>query len=395
MKIVHISPDASFTDGWGYQENLLPKYQHLLGNEVTLIVRNVSRCTPDQSLVEVPSSDFISKDGFRVIQKRIRLCLLPQLSNVFSCMDVYDILCDINPDYIYFHGLVSSTINQVVKYKKNVSPKTIIVVDNHQDCGNCTLHKTGLKNLLLRTYYRWLYRKNEKYISAVYGVTPCRKQYEIDVFGVAAEKAKLMIMGADDQIIDFDHKIDIRRMVREKFQIEDDAFLIVTGGKIDKRKNIDLIMKACGEMRNLRLLIFGNVQEDVSDEFNSLLRKYNNIIFAGWASSAEQYSYYLAADLVMFLSSHSVMWEQACASKTPCLFGIKEGMEHLNNGGNSDFIESVTVDGIRSKIEQLIVTGCYTHMKRIAESDATDIYRYSHIAEKTLEDAKTFYEQLE
>ena len=39
MKILHIAPNAPYNRGWGYQENLLPKYQKKLGHDVTVIVR--------------------------------------------------------------------------------------------------------------------------------------------------------------------------------------------------------------------------------------------------------------------------------------------------------------------------------------------------------------------
>jgi len=65
-----------------------------------------------------------------------------------------------------------------------------------------------------------------------------------------------------------------------------------------------------------------------------------------------------------------------------------EGMEHVNNGGNSDFVDNVTVESLREKILELRFTPKYQEMKKVAESEKTDIYLYSHIAEKSLECAK-------
>ena len=60
-------------------------------------------------------------------------------------------------------------------------------------------------------------------------------------------------------------------------------------------------------------------------------------------------------------------------------------MEHVNNGGNSDFVSPITVTSITEKIEELHFTPKYFDMKRIAESEATDVFLYSKIAEKSLE----------
>ena len=67
------------------------------------------------------------------------------------------------------------------------------------------------------------------------------------------------------------------------------------------------------------------------------------------------------------------------------MFEHWDGMDHVDNGGNSDLIENVTVKTIEEKIQELIFTDKYYRMKTVAESESTDIYMYSKIAEKSLE----------
>lgn len=76
------------------------------------------------------------------------------------------------------------------------------------------------------------------------------------------------------------------------------------------------------------------------------------------------------------------MWEQACAVKVPCVFEKWDGMDHVNNGGNAEFISPVTVETIQAELSALHFTPKYEKMKEIAASSATDIYLYSRIAEK-------------
>ena len=144
-------------------------------------------------------------------------------------------------------------------------------------------------------------------------------------------------------------------------------------------------MQACGDMPGIKLLVFGRVEGGIKDRFDSLLSEYSNIIYVGWLAADEVYRYFFAADLVVFPGGHSVMWEQACACKVPCLFRRWEGMEHVNNGGNADFIDDVTTVGLKKKISEYNGTEKYNQMKSVAESDATDIFLYSRIAEKSLE----------
>ena len=204
----------------------------------------------------------------------------------------------------------------------------------------------------------------------------------------------VLIMGADDEKIDFENCKKIRHEIRNNYNISDNEFLIVTGGKIDSPKNIHLLMEACGNFSDVKLLVFGQVTNSFQDTFQKRLDKYNNIINVGWIESDKVYDYFFAADLIFFPGTHSVLWEQACASKVPCVFLRWTGMEHVNNGGNADFIDEGTVEAIQEKIAELKFTEKYEKMKAIAESDATNIYLYSEIAKKSLECAKDIAPQL-
>ena len=382
MKIVHIAPCAPYNDYWGYQENILPKYQKKLGHDVTLIITN--RTHKDGKIVEVEPADYVLNDGVRVIRLRRKKYIHRLISGLNSKLDVFGLLEQINPDFIFYHGLVSSTIYDVVKYKKKINPDCVIVQDNHMDY-NIGYHGKSLRTYVLRAYYRHVRRKTISHVSKVYGVTPWRKDYVEDFFKVSPQITDVLIMGADDEKIDFANRASIRASKRTVHGIKDDDFLIVTGGKIDKKKKIDILMKACLEIKNVKLIVFGNVLDDVKQEFDSILKTSDNIIYIGWVDADKVYDYFFAADLVFFPGQHSVLWEQACACKVPCVFEKWDGMDHVNNGGNSDFIEPVTEETIRQKILELQYTDKYYSMKRVAESTATDVYLYSNIAKKSLE----------
>lgn len=383
MKILHIAPNSVYVDYWGYQDNLLPKYHKKLGYDVSVIVPN--RIYKDGKLVCVQSDDYYLNDGVRVIRLEIKKYFLNILTNIRTKMDVIKYLKEINPDFIFFHGLISSTILDVIKYKKKYNPNCIIVQDNHSDYYNAVKEVKSFKQKILRWYYRHLNKKTLPYVSKVYGVTPWRKTYAEDYFKIKQSKTDVLIMGADDEYVDLKNKNNIRDKIRKQYDIKDDDFLIVTGGKIDKAKNILNLMQAINGKENVKLLVFGSLLEDAKQEFNDILSKSKNVIYIGWIDSNKVYDYFFSADLVCFPGTHSVLWEQACACKVPCLFKRWEGMEHVNNGGNSDFIDDVSSDGIRLKIEELLFTEKYYKMKEHAESEKTDIYLYSNIAKKSLE----------
>lgn len=381
MKILHISASAPYNDYWGYQDNLLPKYHKKLGHDVTIITTNTMH--KDGKIVKTDCADYVLSDGVRVIRLAKKNYHQRILTGINSKLDIKKYLNEIKPNFIFFHGLVSSTIFDVIEYKMQ-NPECAIVQDNHLDY-NIGFKVDKWKGKVLCVFYRYINRKSIPYVNRVYGVTPWRKTYAEDFFKIPSEKTDVLIMGADDEKIDFINKDAIRKSIREKYSVNDKDFLIVTGGKIDAKKKIHQLMKACENVGSVKLLVFGQVLDDIKDEFNKLVKENKNIIYIGWIDADKVYDYFFAADLVFFPGQHSVLWEQACASKVPCVFEKWDGMEHVNNGGNSDFITPVTIKTIKEKINELNYTSKYYEMKAVAESQATDIYLYSNIAKKSLE----------
>ena len=231
MKIVHIAPNAPYNDYWGYQENLLPKYHRKLGHEVTVIITN--KMHKDGKIVEIESTDYLLNDGTRIIRRPYKKIRLPK-SWILTYIPVYKLLEELEPDFIFYHGLISYTIVDVVKYIKR-HKECKVVQDNHLDYNIGTDPQT-FKEKVLRTWYRFLNKYSIRYVEKVYGVTPWRKTYAEDYFGIPTEKTDVLIMGADDDQMNSENRNEIRRLIREKYKIGKNDFLVVTGGKIDVKK---------------------------------------------------------------------------------------------------------------------------------------------------------------
>jgi len=383
MVIVHISPSSPYNNNWGYQENLLPKYHAKLGNYVTLIITNTMHS--NGMIIETDCCDYISDDGVRIVRLKWKKHINPKVSSFVAKLDVYDLLCQIHPDYIFYHGLLSQTIFDVIRYKRKIAPQCIIVQDNHLDY-NIGLKVKTFKDKLKRCYFRALNKKSKKYVKFVYGVTPWRKKYAEDYFHISPDITDTLIMGADDDNISFETRGEKRKFHRGIWGINEEEFVVISGGKNDKNKNIIQLMQAVKSLKSVKLIIFGSISDDIKDEFNKELSE--NVRYIGWIDASKVYDYYFAADLIIFPGQHSVLWEQACASKVPCVFKRWEGMEHVNNGGNVDFLDDTSSKAIKNKIVELMYTDKYIAMSNIALSKATDIYLYSSIAKKSLNDIR-------
>lgn len=386
MKIIHIAPHAVYDDYWGFQDNLLPKYHKKMGHDVYLLVSTRIHGKDGYALTQPGEYDL--RDGIHVIRRPIRKECFAALTQLrFRLEGALELLRQIRPDFIFFHGLCSATMDDCIRYKKEVEGQgsaCLIVQDNHLDY-NIGSPAVTLRQKLARAYFRLYNRRSQRYVEKVYGVTPWRKQYAEDYYRIDPSKTDVLIMGADDEAIHLAQRDTIRSRIRKEFGIDDHAFLIVTGGKMNEKKKIHHLMEVCSRREDVELLVFGTPSEDMRPKFETLFAACPRLHNVGWIGAEGVYDYFLAADLVMFPGQHSVLWEQACACKVPCVFGRWPGMEHVDNGGNAAFLDAADPETLDRTIDDLRFTERYQEMKKVAASAATDIYLYSSIAEKALE----------
>ena len=114
-------------------------------------------------------------------------------------------------------------------------------------------------------------------------------------------------MGGDDRYIHFDKLSEIRNDIRRSLNLADDDFVVITGGKIDKTKNIHLLIGAIRDIdfEQVKLIVFGQPNDEMQDEIESLSED-KHIRYIGWLDSTKVYDYFMASDLAVFPGTHSV-----------------------------------------------------------------------------------------
>lgn len=381
MKIVHVCVQSPYNDYWGYQDNLLPKAHARLGHDVTVITTNTMH--HEGKIVEVPASEYVLDDGVRIIRlPKIKLPI-PFLNRFFSHYDTYSSLEKLSPDFIMMHGISSLTIMDISKYKKR-HPKCQLVADNHLDDIN-----TGFKSQksqLIRLFIKVINKTFVHNFSRVFCVTPTRIEYAVNKLGVPRSKCELLVMGGDDEKIDFENQSAIRNRLRNEYNISAEDFLIVTGGKIDRLKNIHLLMEAVIGLpvSTVHLVVFGEADKDMVSDINILSqdKKLTNI---GWIPSEKAYDWFLASDLAVFPGTHSVLWEQAVASSIPCVFKYWTGMDHVDVGGNCKFLYRDSKDEIAEVITDIMGNpSLYEQMKSTAVQKGIFEFSYLEIAKRAI-----------
>lgn len=350
MRIAHVCLTSPYTQGYSYHENILPKYQSLFDNEIKVYTTEFEY-NDYGDIIKNNEKEFIDNNVkvIRLLEKKKR-----NFQSKFKYYkDLYEELCMFEPDMIFFHGCQSLNLLTVARYKRS-HLNCILFVDNHADFSNSAKSILSYR-ILHKIIWKTVIKKTEKWVDKFYGVMPSRVKFLSDVYSIDIKKIDLLMMGADDLLIENINKEE-EFLIRENLEIDENDFVIVTGGKIDqaKRQTLELI-KAVDKLKKYKckLIIFGIVDSSINDEFLRLIKKVENVYFIGKIDSKKSYLYFDIADLVCFPGRHSVYWEQATALGKPMLIRNWELTNHVDVG-NCIYLENANEEEIRNKIENLL-----------------------------------------
>lgn len=385
MKIVHLCLCSFFPDNYSYQENLLPKFHKALGYDVEVIAST-------QSFDEHGKVCFLDKTGTYQNEYDIKVTRLPYKKNnstghkLKRYIGTYETLEKAAPDIFFIHGGQFMDIDQVVRYLKK-HPDVRVYVDNHADFSNSGTNWVS-KNILHRVLWRYCERKINPYVRKFYGVLPVRVDFLVQNYGLPKDKCELLVMGADDELVENAAAPQVRHEFRERYHIADDDFLIMTGGKIDRWKTQTLLlMQAVQKIQNpkVKLIVFGSVTQELMDQVQSLADG-EKVQYIGWVQSSGSYAYFAASDLVVFPGRHSVFWEQVTGQGIPMLVKDWTGTHHVDLGGNVRFLTQDSAEEIQKALEELLEhPETYQQMKKIAVEKGMKTFSYKDIAKRAIE----------
>ncbi|MBO4402217.1 MAG: glycosyltransferase family 4 protein [Bacteroidales bacterium] len=384
MKVVHLCLTTPFDSTLAYQDNLLPKYQRKAGHEVTVVTTcYLRRDALDRDWVKAPLKEEMTAEGVKVL--RLAPWLPFRINRRFHLYrGLRKVLEQERPDLLFVHGLASVSYLALLPFHRR-HPSVHILFDNHGDRLNSC--RSRLAYFYTRYIYRWLVSSRLARIGErFYGVTPARCDFLREIYGVPENKIDLLLMGADDEAVIAARDGGWRDRIRTEYAISPEDVLVVTGGKIDRQKNIHNLVKAVAEskFKNLKILVFGAISAEMKPLFDAL--EGDRVFFVGWVPSEQVYRYFYAADLVMFPGLHSVLWEQALACRVPCGFNRLDGFGHVEVAGTFRLVGN-SVESYRKKLEELLSDPEGLHsLKTAADSSERDNFLYSRIAGKVLRD---------
>lgn len=385
MRILHVCLGCFYIDNYTYQENLLPKYHKKLGYDVKIVASTLS-FDENGNACNIKAQKYINENGIEVTRLNYKNLLFKKLGKflrVYSGFKQYLDKC--KPDIIFIHGCQFNDIRLIRDYaKKN---NIVIYVDNHADFSN-SARNIFSKLILHKLMWRKCAKIIEPYTTRFYGVLPARVDFLKDIYKIPNNKVNLLVMGADDELVnECNNKEEIINL-RKKLKIKENDFVIITGGKIDMAKlQILTLMKTIKKFDNIKLIIFGSIINELKETFNSLLS--DNIIYVGWLNSTDTYKYISLANLVVFPGRHSVLWEQTVAQGKPMVVKYWKGTTHIDLGGNVKFLYEDSEEEMYSLLDQIINKNDYVSMNKIAKSNKNNSFLYSEIAKTSIDYKKT------
>lgn len=384
MRIAHLCLANFYIDNYGYQENYLTKKHKEQGHEV-FIIASTETYIDNKHLGYVEPKEYVTADGIPI--KRIPYArILPRklVRKLRVYQGVYESLKNFKPDVVFMHDVQFYDVHSVIRYAKE-NPDVIIYADSHTDYINSAKGWIS-KNILHRIIYCWYAKKIEPFVKTFWATLPARSVFMQEMYGLPKNKIKLLELGADIDSNTLQNKQQIRSNTRHSLNLNEEDFIVITGGKIDSRKNIHLLVEAMDNLKNLpiKLVVFGTPNEDIKYLLTPL-QTHDSIVYLGWQNQEQINELLLSADLGVFPGTHSTLWEQSCGLGLPCVFKRWENIQHVDIGGNCLFIDTVTPEVIANKISNIYSDkAAYETMKSVAASKGVVHFSYDNIAKRAI-----------
>lgn len=368
MKIVHVT--HHYIDGWGYQDNLLPKYQQKEGHDVVVLTNNShlpSSCRDD---IIRKGNDYY--DGYVRIRKF--KSHLNTNNSGYLCSGLYRLLVKEKPELIFHHGIDSSSLIVCALYKKR-HIGCVLFVDNHVDEINQSTNKLWLlfnNRLLLSSVVKLL----SSTIDYFWGVTPLRCDYLQNVFKAPSEKVGLLPFGGDSEIIDSipDNIVQLR----SRYSIPSSSFVIITGGKMDATKGTINLLNVFSKLKQtypqLHLVLFGKADESVQ----RMAENINGTTMIGWCNRQETLSLLKLSNVAVWPLLHTTLIDDAISVGTPIIAKRSGNVSHYEVHKNGIYLNKGDECELESSIIKILDLTFYNLIKKNAV-DIMNIFRYENI----------------
>jgi glycosyltransferase involved in cell wall biosynthesis len=351
MKILHC--DEMFHPHFGYQINVLAKFQANLGHEIIIL-------TSDKIEEHPTFSDFATKtnideaDELYSKQYGVKIIRFP-IFGVFSGRVIYrfgfiEKIIELNPDLIFCHTNDTLSAIQIILNAKRIGKP--IVFDNHMLSMASMNPLSSFFKLFYRTFITPIIVKNKWIVIRTQDDDYVNKYYKIP-----KELSPFISFGTDTLIFYKDETN--RKKFRKENEISEYAFVVLYAGKINKQKGARLLANALTQRFNTEkevvFLVIGSISREDKEEIERLFKESENrIVRFPTQKYTDLPKFYQTADICMFPKQCSLSFYDAQACGLPVI--VEENNINLSRIQNNNGVSFKSGDMLdfRLKIEEMI-----------------------------------------
>ena len=383
MKIVHIEdfihPDA------GYQVNLLSRLQVRQGHEVVVVTGTLDKI-PETLTGFFGTENIADKDEAFFRTTGVRIIRVPLIGfysgRALFSPKLFGLVDSLRPDVAFVHGEDTVMGMQFIMRARKLAYPVVL------DCHMIEMASVNR----LRHVFRFFYR-NVVTPRILKGEIPLIRVVDVDYvekcLGIPLERTILLSLGTDTDTFRPDEQA--RRAFRKAHGLDEDAFVILSAGKLDAQKGGRFFAKAIQEKIDLsrgRSLVFvvvgttaGDYGKGVEEIFAS---SQNRILRFPTQPYLDLVQYYQAADLSIFPRQCSLSFFEAQSCGLPVLLERNEINVQRVRSGNGLLFAPEDIDDVRAKIRQFAETGEieFKALRANARKFVLDHYDFVPIARK-------------
>lgn len=345
MKILHVClVGAGFNDGWGYQENMLAKYNSINGHQVSVLTSQYIRKSSGD-LTKINQTNYYDENNTNIIRLPLKKGSKPD--NKFrTFVGVKKVLETIKPEIIFIHNFQFFDLFKVIKYVKN-NPNVTLYIDSHTDMNNSANNWVS-RNILHKLIYRNFAKRTLKYVKKIFFISYEVEEFLRNIYKIPTSFLEFYPLGGT--IISEEEKKRICFKVRKEINVSSEEILFCHSGKMDDKKKTYELIRNFVEIEDdrLRLILIGTFSKIVKEKVMPYINNDKRIIYLGWKDSEELVKYIAASDLYLQPGSQSATMQNALCSGTPVLISdVKAHQVYLKGNafaiGKLDEIKDVFI----------------------------------------------------
>ena len=383
VRVAHIT--VSYQEGLGYEENHLPFFQARLGADVSIITTTLPLAWW-QGLEHFQAGTIpgvYEERGVRV--HRLKARFQARKGTQFFLEGLKKTLSEIRPDILHIHNPIGALTVQALAVAKSLGLSAVI---------DCHLWRflTYPRGPVRRAYYQ-LFRRGflPYYGSVIKRYIPLGPEPEDilhDLFGIPHSLMAHSTLGADTCSFRYDEsaRLEMRRLLG----IPGDALVIMFGGRIDRGKEVDVLVKAwntLSEKYDLRLLLVGPAVPGMAEGLVRVARPEvrNKLIMTGLVPYAELPSYMSSADIAVWPGDPGIAMNEAMACQAALVHSDEAAGRHLTLYGNGAAFERGNARSLARTLDSILADPYrLADMRRRSRRLAEDVFDWKVVAARTL-----------